>query len=98
MDKLTFFDTEKDLRELTGIDTYEGLREAGFYLDDWDWGFVSDECYVTTKTDEFGCEECVIDSDAPQYVEQILHMMEDYCVGFQHTEYNGKHYYLLYHS
>lgn len=40
MDKLTFFDTEKDLRELTGI----------------------------------------------------------YCVGFQHTEYNGKHYYLLYHS
>ena len=25
MDKLTFFDTEKDLRELTGIDTHEGL-------------------------------------------------------------------------
>ena len=42
MDKLTFFDTEKDIRELTGIDTHEGLLEAGFYLDDWDWGFVSD--------------------------------------------------------
>ena len=54
MDKLTFFDTEKDLRELTGIDTHEGLREAGFYLDDWDWGFVSDNPYTVVCQDDYG--------------------------------------------
>ena len=98
MDTFTFFNTERDLQVLTGISTHDGLWDAGFDLDDWDWGFVSDKCYVITKTDEFGCEECTIDMDAPQYVEQILYMMENYCVGFQHNEYKGKHYYIVYHS
>ena len=98
LDTFTFFDTEKALRVLTGISTHDGLWEAGFNLDDWDWGFVSDECYVVTETNEFGDGECVIDSGIPQYVERILRMMENYCVGFQYTEYNGKHYYMVYHS
>ena len=98
MDKFTFFDTEKDLRELTGIDTHEGLRDAGFDLDDWDWGFVSDNPYTVVCEDDFGYEYDGLRFDIPQYAQNILDMMENYCVGFQHTEYNGKHYYLLYHS
>ena len=63
MDKFTFFDTEKDLRELTGIDTHEGLRDAGFYLDDWDWGFVSDNPYTVVYEDDFGYEYAGIQFD-----------------------------------
>lgn len=28
----------------------------------------------------------------------ILSRMERYCVGYKHTEYNGRHYYMMYHS
>ena len=65
---VTFFDTREDLRELTVLpgDNYDkALRDAGFNLDDLDWGFVSDT---------------------------------PYCFGYDHTEYNGRHYYLLHHA
>jgi len=38
MTKITIFETEKELSELTGL-THEELWDAGFNLDDWDWGF-----------------------------------------------------------
>ena len=28
----------------------------------------------------------------------LISKMENYCVGYEHIEYNGKHYYMVYHS
>ena len=85
---VTFFDTREDLRELTGLpgDDYDkALWNAGFDLDDWDWGFVSD-----TPWSE--------DWDGPYYQCWLMSRMVEYCVGYDHTEYNGRHYYILHHS
>ena len=91
MKTVTFFETREELRELTGLpgDNYdEALWNAGFDLDDWDFGFVSD----TEWSDAWGWND-------GSYMEWwLLQRMEDHCVGYQHTEYNGKHYYIAYHS
>lgn len=41
MIQLTWFESEKDLQALTGLD-HDELWDAGFDLDDWDFGFVTD--------------------------------------------------------
>lgn len=87
---VTFFDSREDLRELTGLpaDNYdEALWEAGFDLDDWDFGFVSDE-----KWDDSWA------SDATFLEWWLLNKMESYCVGYKCTEYEGRYYYIAYHS
>ena len=92
MKTVTFFDTREELRELTGLpaDDHDiALWEAGFDLDDWGFGFVCDE--------EFS--ECGwFDGEGGYYEYWLLSRMGLYCVGYKHTEYNGRHYYLLYHS
>lgn len=92
MKTVTFFETREELRELTGLpgDNYdEALWDAGFDLDDWDFGFVSD----TEWSDRWGW------GDGSSYMEWwLLLQMENHCVGYQHTEYNGRHYYIAYHS
>lgn len=56
------FDTAEDLMSLTGIQTYEGLWEAGFNMDDWDWGVVLDEpMHDDVKRMEHHSEFCWID-------------------------------------
>ena len=87
---ITFFDTNHDLHKLTGLprDDYDkALWDAGFDLDDWDWGFVSD----TPWSEDW-------DLDNPYYRHWLMSKMADYCVGYDHTEYNGRHYYILHHS
>ncbi len=81
---VTFFDTTDDLLKLTGLKTRGDLWAVGFDLDDWDFGFVSD-----TPWD---------DDSRTFYQVWLLDRMDWYCVGYRHTEYNGKHYYLAYHS
>ena len=84
----TWFDTREELRELTGLpgDNHdEALWDAGFDLDDWDFGFVSDEEWVESWFEPF-------------YMFWLILKMENHCVGYSHTEYNGRHYYLVYHS
>ena len=92
MKTITLFDTREELRELTGLpaDDHDiALWNAGFNLDDWDFGFVSDK--------EFS--EGWMDGDDHRYYEYwILSRMAAHCVGYEHTEYNGRHYYMLYHS
>lgn len=88
MKTVTFFETLNELKELTGL-SREALWDAGFDLDDWDFGFVSD----TEWTDSWGC------GLGNSYMEYwLLSRMENHCVGYQHTEYNGRHYYIAYHS
>lgn len=86
---VTFFNTREELRELTGLpeDNHDAaLWDAGFNLDDWDFGFVCD--------DEWRAWE-----DGHAYFESwMLEHMEYHCVGYEHVEHNGKHYYIAYHS
>lgn len=90
MKKLIFFDTREELRELTGlpdIDHDSPMWEAGFDLDDWDFGFM--------------CETEISDAwnDEHNYWEYwLITHMENHCVGYKHVEYAGKHYYMCYHS
>lgn len=86
MKTVTFFDTREELRELAGFpaDDYDAaLWDAGFDLDDWDFGFVSE-----TEWRE----------DAKPYYEWwlMLKMDDSYCV--RHVEYAERHYYLKYHA
>ena len=82
MKTVTFFSNESELSELTGLN-HEQLWDAEFNLDDWDFGFVSD-----TEFDMWNSN----------YEFFMLSRMENYCVGYEHVEYNGKHYYMVYHS
>lgn len=87
MKTATFFETTDELKKLTGLPDTDSLWDAGFNLDDWDWGFVSD--------DEWSEEW----DDVHSYYEYwLLTRMDCHCVGYEHVEYNGKHYYILYHS
>ena len=90
MKTVTFFETRDELRELTGL-TANQLWDAGFNLDDWDFGFVSET--------EWSEEAWWSNNDSRRYYEYfLLSHMENHCVGYEHTEYNGKHYYMAYHS
>ena len=82
MKTVTFFSNESELSELTGLN-HEQLWNAEFNLNGWDFGFVSDtEFDMWSSTYEFF----------------MLSRMESYCVGYEHVEYNGKHYYMVYHA
>ena len=88
---VTFFDNIGELREITGVseDNYhQVLWDAGFNLDDWDFGFVSD-----TEWNEDWWS-----NNAPYYQFWMLDRMSSHCVGYEHVEYGGRHYYMLYHS
>ncbi len=87
MKTVTFFDTREELLELTGLPDSDALWDADFNLDDWDFGFVSDTEWSEDWTD-----------NSSFYEYWLLTRMDMYCVGYEHTEYNGKHYYMLYHS
>lgn len=94
---LNFFDDTDDLETLTGLN-HDQLWNAGFDLDDMDWGFVSDEEYTNDKVDKYGYKYSRIKYDIPQFVYQLLEEPEDHYAGLRHTEYNGKHYYILHHA
>lgn len=87
MERVVFFSTEKELSQLTGLN-HEELWNNGFNLDDWDWGFA-------TWTD---WEKIEFEDDDFSFKNRILNSMSNYCVGYEHTEYNGLHYYIQYHS
>ena len=82
-----FFEGVSDLMELTGLKR-EQLWENGFNLDDMDFGIV--------------CKNELVDGywsgGAPYYIHWLLQAMDSHCVGYHHTEYNGRHYYTVHHS
>lgn len=93
MIELKMLTTEDDLQKVTGL-THDELWEQDFDLDDWDVCFVSDIPLTDTDRDEddYCWEEPIEDAH------WLIYRMENYCVGYEHTEYNGKHYYMVYHS
>lgn len=90
-DTITFFSTREELREMTGLpgDNHDrALWDAGFNLDDWDFGFMTDREW---NEEAWFCS-------GPYYEYWLLQHMINHCVGYSHTEYNGRHYYMTYHS
>ena len=87
MKTIIFFSTDEELLQLTGLTQRDDLWTVGFDLDDWDFGFVSD----TELTEDW-------DNEHPYYEYWILSRMDNYCCGYNHVKYNGKHYYMVYHS
>lgn len=81
---ITFFDKYEELCELTGTHSHKELWDAGFDLDDWDFGFVSDEPWSEVN--------------GPYYQMWLLLRMENHCVGYEHVRFGGRHYYMVYHS
>jgi hypothetical protein len=88
MKTITFFDTLDELRELTEEPDTKKLWSIGFNLDDWDFGFVCDEEWVSERI--WFCA-------TPYYEWWLARQMDFYGFGFRHTKHNGRHYYLIYH-
>lgn len=84
--KLEMFNTEADLQELTGL-THDKLMKAGFILDDWDIGFQTDRHMLNAYED-----------DGAGLTAWLTQQMDDWCCGYREFIYNGKFYYLVYHS
>ena len=90
---LRMTDNREDIRAWTGLpadDHDRALWEAGFDLDDWDVCFESDTRLYQEVED--GWKEPI--SGAWWLCSQ----MDNYCVGYNEVEYNGKWYYTVHHS
>ena len=102
---LTYFTEEEELEELTGLNR-DQLWDAGFDLDDWDFGFRTKTKIHKDVDVEYG----YYDSD-DTYTETHIELADEYgdyyylwnfiegnCVGCKATFYNGYWYYMEYHS
>lgn len=78
-----------DNRTGVGDGDDEALWDAGFNLDDWDVCFVSN---VPLTQFEDGYKEPI---DEAWW---LVSRMENWCVGYEHVEYGGKHFYITHHS
>jgi len=92
MIELKMFSTRKDLSKLTGL-SEDDLWDH-FNLDDWDVGFCSDVPLTKMESDE----DCGDFEEPVKDAVWLVMRMNSYCIGYEHVEYNGKHYYLVYHS
>lgn len=95
MINLQMFTTEADLMKLTGLSRDE-LWENDFDLDDWDVGFVSDVPLTTTYHDDDDGDYEYEDPVDDAY--WLVRQMENYCVGYEHVEFKGRHYYMVHHA
>lgn len=84
MIELKMLTKREDLRKITGLPS-DNHDEAL-----WDAGFNLDDwdvCFVSDVPLE--------DEDDAWW---LLIKMECHCVGYEHVEFGGKHYYIVYHS
>lgn len=85
--QVVFYDNTKELEGLTGL-SEEELWSSGFDLDDMDFGIMTDREWNIDGWDD----------EDPYYESWLLYRMDQHCVGYTHTEFNGKHYYTVHHS
>lgn len=94
MINLRMTDKREDIREWTGLsaDNHDqALWDIGFDLDDWDVCFESGTRLFK--------EEC--DDGWKEPIEEAWWLgvqMQNYCVGVNEVEYNGKWYYTVHHA
>ena len=82
------FSKTSDILKLTGLPDRNAL---------WDAGFCSDQRLREVETyedegDEYTEIHWIDDAD------WLGQQMENYCVGYNYCEFNGKHYYTVHHS
>lgn len=98
MINLQMFDTEEDLMKLTGL-SHDELWENDFDTDDWDVGFVSDVPLTTTEYyDDYDDDDEGTYEDPIDGAWWLVHRMDEYCVGYTHVVYGGRHYYMVHHA
>lgn len=96
MTNLTMFDTVHQLKSLTGGLSDNELNKNGFvHLDSWDFGFVTDEPidYLVSQNSGFSYRQ---GRHEHIWTEWIVQKMNSYTAGYEHVEYKGKHYYMVY--
>lgn len=99
INNLEYFETESELEDLTGATSRE-LWDAGFNLDDMDWGFRIKGHIAEKMVDENGDEymDVPYGADIPYYLYHMLTWMNGYCVGYCCAEYGDYTYFTLHHS
>lgn len=85
MKTVTFFNTEEELKQLTGLPLDRELWEVGFDLDSWNFGFVSDIPWELYNFENY-------------YEHWLLHHMHNYNTAYKVNKYNGKYYYMHYYG
>lgn len=81
---VTFFENIQDLLMLTGLNNVTDLLDAGFDLDDIDFGIA-----IGKELDEW---------DGAFYESWLLNKMENHCVGYDFVPFNGSCFYTVHHS
>ena len=99
--RFTWFETLDELQSLTGL-TREQLWDAGFNLDDWDFGIRCNKILheVPSKSDieagEYHEDELIVDYDREGY--WLMQHMLNHCVGPDYVKFGRWHYYLVHHA
>lgn len=110
MVKIKLFETEEELKKLTKLTDDKALWDAGFDMDDFDFGIVLDHpiadkvTYTFYGRDITDRKECVftdVDYDPlgtnTKAETLIMQQWKEYGKGGTYVEYGGKHYYLFHH-
>ena len=92
MENIVFFETDKDLKKLTGVEDFKELWDKGWDLDDWDFGIQTEEEWKEMDPDS-DCYEWRCWDHYYRYCMEVV--MNTFQVG--HYTHNGKHYYFKYH-
>lgn len=98
---IKWFEDLDDLCALTGL-TRDLLWDAGFNLDDWDFGIRCDrKLHADPTPDEIASgeyyeDQLVVDWDLPGY--RLMYWMEEHCCGASYVELDGWYYYLVHHA
>lgn len=89
MVNIIWFETLDELKHLTGL-TSDELWDAGFNLDDWDFGVCSNDKLDINAYDynKFKCGYYYLIGALTEYGMRAP----------KHTEHNGLHYYMSYHA
>ena len=88
MEKIIFFESNKDLLELSGAKSLQELWGAGVELDDWNYGIM-----VESEWPEMGDDW---ESNYKEYREDMYYYMSGCCY-LSHGGFNGKHFYFKHH-
>lgn len=94
MIRCVMFTEEEGILELAGVKDTEVLWDAGFNLDDWDWGICCEQRLGEYRISEEG-ERYFVPVETATW---LIDRMEMYCAGFSEAEYNGRWYYTVHHS
>ena len=88
MEKVIFFESNKDLLELSGAKSLQELWDADFDLDDWNYGIMV-ETEWPEMSDDWSPEH-------KEYRENVYNYMSGW--GYvSHGVFNGKHFYFKHH-